>query len=469
MEKETTIFPFKNDPDLDPVYQSLNRITVILIAGCEKDDDSQISLALRLTAKLRRRLIESIVHDFSNYVLGSFPDPDSPELNVGIFSIEGRHDAIKYLLEVKVFCQLLMVMALLNEGKGKYEYALKVAFASVVLLQYQERRTLDLMSTRLFFYFSYSAELVGKHGDARILLMDMYDIAIGRGVVVWQEVILHLLVRSYLLDNQFCQAEILLSQISKFQSSSNRQICCYHFYLGKIQTVQLKYPAARAALQTALLRAPDVAHGFRIQCTKWFTLACLLLGEIPKRRIFYQKGMVNALRPYLQLANSVRISDLELLKTTTERFKDRFKADQTSNVIVRLQHSAIRAGLRSINLSYSRISLAEIAIKLKIKSPDPVVDMENILAKAIRNGVVHAKLDHSRGLIVSKESEDIYSSNDPQIAFSSRIAFCFGIHSKAVRAIVPVNRGEKDCITLSKVTEEELEDLIADYEFDNLL
>lgn len=281
------------------------------------------------------------------------------------------------------------------------------------------------------------------------------------------------------------------------------QACCYHFYLGKIQTIQLKYAAAKAALQTALSRAPDVARGFRIQCTKWFTLACLLLGEIPKRTIFSQKGMVNALRPYLQLANvspksplliglhntqtlgfllrffgvihqllvtnnsqAVRIGSLELLRTTTERFLYTFEADRTRNVVIRLRHSAIRAGLRNINISYSRISIADIARKLRLNSPDPVVEIENILAKAIRDGTIHATLDHSRGWMVSKESRDIYSTNEPRIAFNSRIALCFDIHNEAARAIVPVETDKEIEKRPREVTEEELAELIADHDSD---
>ncbi len=41
-----------------------------------------------------------------------------------------------------------------------------------------------------------------------------------------------------------------------------------------------------------------------------------------------------------------------------------FTADKTRNLIVRLQFNVIRAGLRRINLAYSRISLADVATRL---------------------------------------------------------------------------------------------------------
>ena len=47
----------------------------------------------------------------------------------------------------------------------------------------------------------------------------------------------------------------------------------------------------------------------------------------------------------------------------------------------RLRHNVIKAGVRMINLSYSRISLTDIAQKLQLDSPE---DAEFIVAKVIR-------------------------------------------------------------------------------------
>ena len=58
-----------------------------------------------------------------------------------------------------------------------------------------------------------------------------------------------------------------------------------------------------------------------------------------------------------------------------------FVEDKVSNLIVRLRHNVIRAGLRRISLAYSRISLADVASKLGLPS---VEDTESIVAKAIR-------------------------------------------------------------------------------------
>ncbi len=75
------------------------------------------------------------------------------------------------------------------------------------------------------------------------------------------------------------------------------------------------------------------------------------------------------------------------------------------------QPAPARAGLRRINLAYSRISLAEVAAKLQLASAE---DAECIVAKAIRDGGIDATIDHAGGFIQSKESVDVYSTQEPQ-------------------------------------------------------
>jgi 26S proteasome regulatory subunit N3 len=87
------------------------------------------------------------------------------------------------------------------------------------------------------------------------------------------------------------------------------QFCRYLFYLGKIRTIQLEYTDAKESLLQAARKAPTAAVGFRIQCNKWVIIVRLLLGEIPERTIFMQKGMKAALAPYFELTN-VSISSL---------------------------------------------------------------------------------------------------------------------------------------------------------------
>ena len=55
-----------------------------------------------------------------------------------------------------------------------------------------------------------------------------------------------------------------------------------------------------------------------------------------------------------------------------------FKANKSPPIFFRLRHNVIKAGVRMINLSYSRISLGDIAQKLQLDSAE---DAEFIVAK----------------------------------------------------------------------------------------
>lgn len=111
-----------------------------------------------------------------------------------------------------------------------------------------------------------------------------------------------------------------------------------------------------------------------------------------------------------------------------------FNNHRTHNFIVRLRHNVIRTELRNISISYSRIWLADDAKKLRLDSANPVADAESFVAKGIRDSANDATFDHANGWMVSKETGDIYSTNEPQIAFNSRIAFCLNMHNEAVQA-----------------------------------
>ena len=85
-----------------------------------------------------------------------------------------------------------------------------------------------------------------------------------------------------------------------------------------------------------------------------------------------------------------------------------------------------------ISISYARISLRDIAAKLHLES---VEDAEFVAAKAISDGVIEAYIDHDQGFLGSRETPDLYSTNEPQAAFDQRISFCMDLHNMSVKAL----------------------------------
>ena len=76
----------------------------------------------------------------------------------------------------------------------------------------------------------------------------------------------------------------------------------------------------------------------------------------------------------------------------------------------------IKAGLRKINVAYARISIADICEKLKLEDKQ---DAEYIVAKAIRDGVIDATLDHAAQELRSNENQVCLSASLPRCLAAS--------------------------------------------------
>lgn len=264
------------------------------------------------------------------------------------------------LPEVELYSYLLVLVYLLD--RKHFTQAREVADAAVGLLQQHNRRTLDAIGARIYFYYSWAYECTGALADVRSTLMAAHCTAGLRHDAVGAETLLNLLLRNYLAYNLYDQAEKFRSKAQKADSwRVPGQYCRYLFYLGTIRAIQLEYSEAKEVLQQASRKAPTCAHGFRVACNKWLILVRLLLGEVPEREEFSAPGMRGPLAPYFELTCAVRSGDLAQFRAASDKFAGAFRADRTTNLITRLQYNVIRTGLRRINLAYSRISLKDVA------------------------------------------------------------------------------------------------------------
>lgn len=82
---------------------------------------------------------------------------------------------------------------------------------------------------------------------------------------------------------------------------------------------------------------------------------------------------------------------MENFKKVVEHHKGVFMKDKNFSLVLRLKHTVIKFGLKKLNISYSKISLADICKKLSLENTQ---ETEQIVAKAIRDGVIEAVLDH---------------------------------------------------------------------------
>ena len=92
---------------------------------------------------------------------------------------------------------------------------------------------------------------------------------------------------------------------------------------------------------------------------------------------------------------------MENFKSIVTKYEAIFKADKNYSLIMRLKHTVLKFGLKKLNISYSKISLKDIQNKLGLENID---ETEQIVAKAIRDGVIEAYIDHDKGFMQSKEA-----------------------------------------------------------------
>jgi len=334
--------------------------------------------------------------------------------------------------ELEVYVRLLVVVFLID-NKHLYEAAKEVNLL-IDKLGNWNRRTMDPLSAKVYFYYSRVYELSDNLASIRVKLLQLQRTATLRHNFDGQVILLNLLLRNYLHYNLYDQAEKLSSKTEfKTDKASTNELARYHYYLGRINAIQLSYTDAFRNLQQALRKGPrETANGFRTIVTKFLVIVQLLLGEIPERSVFRTKGIIHALKPYLQVTQAVRTGDVALFKQSLEKFGSVFKKDRTHALIQRLHHNVIKTGLRRINSSYSRIHFRDICTKLGL---DSIQDAEFIVAKAIHDGIIDATINHTEGYIKSSDNVDIYSTNEPERAFAQRIDFCLQIHNDAVKAM----------------------------------
>ncbi|XP_061412072.1 LOW QUALITY PROTEIN: 26S proteasome non-ATPase regulatory subunit 3 [Lethenteron reissneri] len=389
-------------------------------------------------------------------LLTFFDEPMDAEGEVTFRPRTGKAAAQPLLPETETYLQHLCVVYLLDSKR--YDDAQKCSDDLMQKIASQNRRTLDQLAARCYFYHSRVYEFLDRLDSIRSFLQSRLRTATLRHDTDGQATLLNLLLRNYLHYNLYEQAGKLVSKSLFPEQANNNEWARYLYYTGRIKAIQLEYSEARRTLTNALRKAPQhTAVGFKQTVHKLLIVVELLLGEIPDRLQFRQPSLKRSLMPYFLLTQAVRTGNLSKFNQVLEQFGDKFQTDFAYTLIIRLRHNVIKTGVRMISLSYSRISLADIAQKLQLDSPE---DAEFIVAKAIRDGVIEASINHEKGYVQSKETIDIYATREPQLAFHQRIAFCLEMHNMSVKAMrFPPKSYNKDLESAEERREREQQDL----------
>ena len=169
------------------------------------------------------------------------------------------------------------------------------------------------------------------------------------------------------------------------------------------------------------------------------------MGDIPDRRLFRHAVLETALTAYFDIIKgnfyiidsagllnrllAVRTGSLSQFQSTLAKHTAQFEEDSAYSLIVRLRQNVIKTGIRRLSLSYSRISLRDICVKLHLDSEE---DAEYIVGKAIRDGVIEGRIVHEKGWMECGSQKNGYGPEVSEV-FGRRIAFCLDLHNHSVK------------------------------------
>ncbi|KAF2834793.1 26S proteasome non-ATPase regulatory subunit 3 [Patellaria atrata CBS 101060] len=438
--------------------------------------DARFTLrALRSISSLRKRLTASVLAEAITlaYPQGSErglelirvtgEDPSNIPSNGKTGKVENGKKGEEPIPEIDVYLSIL-IMVYLYDSK-KYQEGAEFSSDLVDSIRELNRRTLDTLGSKAYFYFQLFHEGLDPKApsklspvvDIRVKLLAALRSAVLRKDLDTQASVTTLLLRNYLSTDDNNQAHLLVGQTQFPSTAPNNQVARYFYYLGRIRAIQLAYTEAHEHLTSATRKAPSnaTAAGFYQASMKFLVVVELLMGDIPDRALFSQPKLEVALEPYFRLVQAVRVGDLQNFARVVQQHSSSFVKDGTHTLILRLRQNVIKTGIRMLSLSYSRISLRDICIRLGLESEESA---EYIVDKAVRDGVIEADVDHEKGYMQTKQAGDVYATREPGEAFHERIRACLALHDESVKAMrFPMNQHRLELKNAQEARERERE------------
>ncbi|KAJ6287191.1 26s proteasome non-atpase regulatory subunit 3 [Bipolaris maydis] len=455
------------------------RSNFVLLERAVAQFDTRFTLrALRSISSLRKRLTDRVL--CSVVILTYSPNNATARTFIEYIGMDGeaiqsvvsqykeevqlnKNSTKEPLPEVDVYIAILIQVYLYDQKE--FEEGAEFSEKLVDKIRELNRRTLDSLAAKAYFYFSlFHEEMDPKPPSKQSAVITIRGklLAALRSAVLrkdpdTQASVTTLLLRNYLSTADITQADLLVAQTQFPPNAPNNQVARYLYYLGRIRAIQLSYTEAHEHLTSATRKSPSAhcATGFYQASMKLLCVVELLMGDIPERDVFSQPRLERAMEPYFRLVQAVRVGDLQGFLKVVQQSSSVFHRDGTYTLILRLRQNVIKTGIRMLSLSYSRISLRDICIRLGLESEESA---EYIVAKAIRDGVIEASIDHEKGFMQTKVAGDIYATREPGEAFHERIRACLTLHDECVKAMrYPMNQHRLELKNAQEARERERE------------
>jgi 26S proteasome regulatory subunit N3 len=157
--------------------------------------------------------------------------------------------------EIDIFLGILIQVHLFDSK----QYKRGVEFSKQLSdrIQKLNRRTLDSLSAKVYFYYNLFCEQLGPLPPStqspivalRPTLLAALRTAVLRKDIDTQASVIVLLLRNYLLTSHIAQADLLVSHTQFPENAANNQVARFLYYLGRIRAIQLRYGEAHTHLQ----------------------------------------------------------------------------------------------------------------------------------------------------------------------------------------------------------------------------
>lgn len=398
----------------------------------------------------KKYLLSFVNDNFKNHVNNSDEIRESyPQSFYEVITDEnGNTINIEVQPLINCFMHHLVQIYLFDLGKNMELNQFNCKYILPNILKIYNNRALDLINAKLWFFTLINNEKISNQNNKnhdhnnsidiqqsvnlRAEMIKFLKIATLKHDIETKAMLITLILRNFLNVGDINLASDFISKIDFPMGKVSTTIeARYYFYLSKINAIQLNYSIANEYIIAAVRKSShnEKSLGFLQQVNKLFGVIQLLMGDIPELSFFHQPKMEKSLYPYYHLTNTVKIGDLNKFTTVLTKFKSQLIKDGNYQLCTRLRSNVIKTGIRMISLTYKKISLKDICLKLSLDSEQTA---EYMVSRAIRDGVIEASINHQEGYIETTELLNVYDTNDPQIVFDERIKFVNQLHDESV-------------------------------------
>ena len=436
--KDATEEKEKQPNKLTGIYLDFIRILDTIIKNVEIKDLKTLDINYRLINKYRREFLDddfvylNITFINPTFTITTFQKELKQETNFKIS--QATIDKCKKSKEIYGFIFLILLTRLIDYKK--YSEALLGVKYLISYFKTNESLTTNTLKAKAYYYLSLITEKLNIQDEIINELQQAYRTACIEMDSISQVTLINCIIRYYLNNKNIEMARSFISKTKFIDNISTYEDARYLFYIGKIEAIQMNYSDSYTHLSSSFRKAPEkTGQGFKNLVNKYLILVQLLMGEIPDIKSLMKSNRVRdyeEFKPYLLMLKIVRQGNLEEFKKGIKIYENFYKKDGTLNLVQRIRQVVIKAGLRKINLSYSRISIKDITEKLKLENEK---ETEYIIGKAIRDGVFLATINHEEGYVQSKEIKDIYSTFEPQKSYKTRILFLNNIYVESQKSM----------------------------------